>query len=97
MSDKSVIPYPKGGVFLGMRADRFLDIREYASPIVFLLVCRAFSEMEHDETLEILLMDAEAGEDLFKILPASGYAIIKVQEEQSFYRIILKKKIQKRR
>ena len=79
-----------------IRSDRFLDIREWASPIVFLRVCQAYREMKHDETLEILVMDAEAGEDIFKILPASGYAILKVQEEKSFCRIILKK-IQKGR
>ena len=80
-----------------IHADRFLDIREWASPIVFLRVCQAYREMKHDETLEILVIDKEAGEDIFKILPASGYAIVKVQEETSFYRIILKKKIPKRR
>jgi len=59
--------------------------------------CQAFGEMKNGETIQILLSDPDSREDLFKILPASRYDIVSNQKVESFYRIFLKKKTQKRR
>ena len=75
------------------RADRFLDIRKCISPIILLKACQAFREMKDGETIEILLSDPDIGEDLFKILPPSRYRLVSSLEEESFYRIVLKKKV----
>lgn len=78
-------------------ADLFLDIRKCISPIILMKACQAFGEMKNGETIQILLSDPDSREDLFKILPASRYDIVSNQKVESFYRIFLKKKTQKRR
>jgi TusA-related sulfurtransferase len=75
------------------RAARRLDMRSSIHPIALLEATHAFRKMNSGETLEILVGDPYTKECIFKVLPASRYAVVGTAKERSFWRILLKKEI----
>jgi TusA-related sulfurtransferase len=73
------------------RKVHILDVRGTIIPITLLKVTHAFREMNPGETIEILIGDGDAREDLFRVLPVSFYEVIEIKEEESFCGISLKK------
>jgi TusA-related sulfurtransferase len=73
------------------RKVHILDIQGTIIPITLLKVTHAFREMNPGETIEILIGDGDAREDLFRVLPVSFYEVIEIKEEESFCGISLKK------
>ena len=68
-----------------------LDSRVTIIPLTLLKASQAFREMKTGETIEILVSDPDAKEDLLKVLSAYHCELIKTEEEESFYRIVLKR------
>ena len=72
-----------------------LDLRGTIVPFSLLKVCQAFKLMDTGEILEVVWSDPDTQEDLFKVLPASSYDLISLDETkdgQSAYRLTLLKK-----
>ena len=77
---------------------RSLDIRSMIQPFSFLIVSKAFKEIQDGETLEILLSGPSAVAVLLKILPASSYAMTLMEERKGIddgVRLQLKKIVTK--
>jgi TusA-related sulfurtransferase len=68
-------------------------MRSSILPIALLEACHAFRKMNGGDTLEILVGDPYTKECIFKVLPASRYAVVGTAKERSFWRILLKKEI----
>ena len=80
---------------LERKADHILDFKGSLTTISLLKLSQTFREMKPDEVLEILGSNLDTRNDLFKVLPNDSYELIfldVVGEEDSFYRIQLKKK-----
>jgi TusA-related sulfurtransferase len=67
------------------------DMRNTIVPFALLNVSHAFSELKSGETMEILVGDLDTKKDLFKLLPASHYELIKTKREGSCFHIHLRK------
>ena len=77
------------------KADHILDFRGTITTISLLKLSQTFREMKPNQVLEILGSNLDTRSDLFKVLPNDSYELIfldVVEEEDSFYRIQLKKK-----
>lgn len=77
------------------KADYTLDFRGSITTISLLKLSQTFREMKPNEVLEILGSNLDTRSDLFKVLPNDSHELIfldVVGEEDSFYRIQLKKK-----
>ena len=77
------------------KADHILDFKGSLTTISLLKLSQTFREMKPNEVLEILGSNLNTRNDLFKVLPNDSYELIfldVVGEEDSFYRIQLKKK-----
>ena len=77
------------------KADHILDFRGSITSISLLKLIQTFREMKANEVLEILGSNLDTRSDLFKVLPDDSYELIfldVVEEEDSYYRIQLKKK-----
>ena len=77
------------------KADHILDFRGSITTISLLKLSQTFREMKPNEVLEMLGSNLDTRSDLFKVLPNDSYELIfldVVGEEDSFYRIQLKKK-----
>ena len=77
------------------KADHILDFKGSLTTISLLKLSQTFREMKPNEVLEILGSNLDTRNDLFKVLPNDSYELIfldVVEEEDSFYRIQLKKK-----
>lgn len=77
------------------KADHTLDFRGSITTISLLKLSQTFREMKPNEVLEILGSNLDTRNDLFKVLPNDSNELIfldVVEEEDSFYRIQLKKK-----
>lgn len=72
---------------------RRLDIRGLIQPFSFLMASSAFKDIPQSGMLEILLSGPDAAADLFKILPASSYAVVSMvkPENEAGVRVQLKK------
>ena len=70
-----------------------LDLRGAIIPFSLLKVSHVFKILKPGELLEILCSDPDTRIDLLKILPESAYELTLMEEleEDSFYRIQLKK------
>jgi len=80
---------------LERKADHILDFRGTITTISLLKLSQTFREMKPNQVLEILGSNLDTRSDLFKVLPNDSYELIfldVVGEEDSFYRIQLKKK-----
>ena len=62
---------------------RKVDIRGLIQPFSFLIISKAFKEVQDNETLEILLSGPNAAAELFKILPASSYAMLLLEKQKN--------------
>jgi TusA-related sulfurtransferase len=71
--------------------ENILDLRGTILPVAMLEFAKAFSEMKQDGIMEILLGDQETKEDLFKVLRAYPYELLDVAENDSLYRVTLRK------
>jgi len=69
-----------------------LDLRGMIAPITLLKVTQAFRRLNAGETLEILGSDLQTREDLFQILEAPRYELVSSQDDEAFYRILLRKR-----
>ena len=58
-----------------------LDIRGLFVPITLLKATQAFRGLDPGDTLEIVGSDSETREDLFKVLDASRFELIALQDE----------------
>ncbi len=72
-------------------ADYTVDFRGAIASITLLELTDTFREMESDQILEILVLDPETISDIFKVLPASSYELVEMEDEAHGYRIRLKK------
>ncbi len=71
--------------------DHILDLRGMIIPVTFLRITQAFREIEAGETIEIVGNDPETIKDLFKILQSSSYELLNINNDESPYRILLRK------
>jgi TusA-related sulfurtransferase len=69
-----------------------LDLRGLIAPVTLLMVMQAIRRLNAGETLEILGSDVETRKDLFKVLEASRYELISLQDDMPFYHVLLKKR-----
>lgn len=73
-----------------------MDLRNFVSWFSLLKVTQIFDGMNASEILEIKGADMETRQDLFKILPATSYKIIKSDEnedEEGFYQVLIQKTV----
>jgi TusA-related sulfurtransferase len=79
---------------LGLRwkVDYILDVRKSITPLCLLKVTQLFRNMEPDQVLEILGYDPETREDFIKVLPASCFEMVIMEEDESPCRIQIKKR-----
>jgi len=71
--------------------DHILDLRGMIIPVTFLRITQAFREIEAGETIEIIGNDPETINDLFKILQSFSYELLNINNDESPYRILLRK------
>jgi TusA-related sulfurtransferase len=69
-----------------------LDLRGLIAPVALLKLTQAFRRLNAGETLEILGSDVQTRKDLFKVLQASRYELISLQDDMTFYRVRLRKR-----
>jgi len=60
-------------------------------PVTFLKITQTLREIENGETLEIVGSDPETRRYFFKVLKTFSYELLKIQDEESLYRIRLRK------
>lgn len=73
-----------------------MDLRNFVSWFSLLKVTQIFDGMNASEILEIKGADVETRQDLFKILPAASYKIIKSDEsddEEGFCQVLIQKTV----
>jgi len=73
-----------------------IDLRNFVSWFSLLKITQIFDGMNISEILEINGADVETRQDLFKILPAASYRIIKSDEsdnEEGFCRVLIQKTV----
>jgi len=56
-----------------------------------LRITQAFSEIEADETIEIVGNDPETIKELFRILQTFSYELLNINNDESPFRILLRK------
>ena len=71
--------------------DTTLDLRGTILPVAMLEFTKAFSEMDPEGVMEILMGDLETKEDLFRVLRAYPYELLDMVENETFFRIKLKR------
>ena len=78
---------------LDRQTDYKLDFRDAITSFGLLKLSRVFREMESNQTLEILGVDADARSDLFRVLSNISYELIEIEEcDGALIRIQIKKK-----
>ncbi len=58
-----------------------IDVRNFVSWLSLLKVTQVFTEMKPHDILEVRGADTDTREDLFRILPASTYRILTLEED----------------
>lgn len=79
---------------LSPQADYLLDFRGSISSISLLKITRIFNEMKALEIMEILGLDPDTLQDLFKVLAESSYEVIHkdgIEEKEDFHRLRIRK------
>lgn len=74
------------------KVDYTLDVRKSITPICLLKFTQIFRKMEPDQVLEILGYNPETREDFIRVLPASSFEMVVMEEDESVCRIQIKKK-----
>jgi TusA-related sulfurtransferase len=80
---------------LSSQADYILDFRGSISSISLLKITQIFNDMKALEIMEILGLDGDTLQDLFKVLADSPYEIINteaVEEKEDFHRLRIRKR-----
>jgi TusA-related sulfurtransferase len=80
---------------LPSQADYILDFRGSISSISLLKITRIFNEMKALEIMEILGLDGDTLQDLFKVLANSSYEIVNteaVEEKEDSHRLRIRKR-----
>jgi TusA-related sulfurtransferase len=86
---------PRGNP-LKAHADAILDLRGSIIPMAMLEFTRAFKEMKVGGIMDVLVGDRETKLNLFKVLRAYPYELLDLNENNSVYRVRLKKEQDKR-
>ncbi len=74
------------------RADFSLDFRGAITSLALLKFSRVFREMKSSQTLEVLGLDVDARNDLFKLMPVAAYELLSVDAgEDSSFRVYIRK------
>jgi TusA-related sulfurtransferase len=76
---------------LNPEADNTVDFRGAIASITLLEMTDTFREMKADQILKILVLDPETISDIFKVLPASSYELLEMEDKTEGYMIRLKK------
>lgn len=81
---------------MSSQADYMLDFRGSISSISLLKITRIFNEMKALEIMEILGLDPDTLQDLFKVLADSSYEVIHsqtntVEEKEAYHRLRIRK------
>ena len=77
---------------MAQKADFSLDFRGAIAPLALLKFSRVFREMKSNQTLEVLGLDADTRNDLFKLMPAATYELMATDEvEESSFRVRIRK------
>ena len=87
---------PRGNP-LKAHADATLDLRGSIIPMAMLEFTKAFKEMKVGGVLEVLVGDRETKLNLFKVLRAYPYELLDLNENNSVYRVRLRKEQEKRK
>ena len=74
------------------KVDYILDVRESITPLCLLKVTQLFRNMEPNQVLEILGYNPETRDDFIKVLPASCFEMVIMEEDESPCRIQIKKR-----
>lgn len=72
-----------------------MDLRNFVSWVSLLKITRVFDSMTASDVLEIRGIDPEMKQDLFKILPASTYEVLAVDDQEDtggFYQVCIQKR-----
>ncbi|MBW2094038.1 MAG: sulfurtransferase TusA family protein [Deltaproteobacteria bacterium] len=77
-------------------ADAILDLRGSIIPVAMLEFTKAFGEMKVGGIMEVLVGDRETKINLFKVLRAYPYELLDLNENNSVYRVRLRKEQDKR-
>jgi hypothetical protein len=80
---------------LSSQADYILDFRGGISSISLLKITRIFNEMKALEIMEILGLDPDTLQDLFKVLADSSFEVIDIDPMEAkgdFHRLRLRKR-----
>lgn len=80
---------------MAAQADYILDFRGSISTISLLKITRTFNEMKALEVVEILGLDPDTQQDLFKVLAGASYEIIYPEREPNgdFQRLQIRKRL----
>ena len=80
-----------------MQIKRKLKLKGLLDPFTLLKFNQAYREIGDGDQLEILYEGADLPEELFKVMPAGGFAVISEQalENEALFRIVLEKKSMK--
>ena len=73
------------------QVDHILDLRGMIVPVTLLNISQSFREIKPGEAVEIVGNDPETKRDLFKILRAFPYELMYVSDEETVYRVRLRK------
>jgi len=76
---------------LGSEPHEVLDLRNFLRPVALLEVTNVFRELLPSEVLEVIVGDLDTRDDLLRVLKAVPHEIIDVDEQGSFWRILVKK------
>ena len=71
--------------------DHILDLRGMIVPLTLLKITQALREIKPGETVEIIGSDPETKRDLFKILRTFSYEVLNTHDENTVYRVRLRK------
>ncbi len=76
---------------MAWKTDYILDVGKSITPLSLLKVTQIFRKMEPKQVLEIIGYNPETRDDFIKVLPASSFEMLIMEEEQSACRIQIKK------
>ena len=75
----------------GEKAVKTLDLKGTPCPINYVKVKLEMEEMDSGQTLEVLLDGGEPVENVPKSLEADGHRVLKIEEQDEFYKVTVRK------
>jgi hypothetical protein len=72
-----------------------IDIRNFVSWFSLLKVTQVFGELRPEDILELRGVDSETRKDLFKVLPASAYHLLRTdcEDDDGFLQLQIQKRV----